>query len=118
MPSYYLPVIVDETTVKTTNTPCALDIDFQDLLADLNITGKFDRFSVVIEGKDPSSGHFIPVDYRVGEHYKYGTAGMVYWLIENPGMTEFRIWFDIETDPPRKSHSYYSCYRCWRLAFI
>ncbi|MBE9510705.1 MAG: VCBS repeat-containing protein, partial [Bacteroidetes bacterium] len=105
-PHYYLPVTVNSSTVKTTNTPCALDIDFQDLLADLNITGKFDRFSVVIEGKDPLSGEFIPVDYRVGEHYKYGTAGTVYWLIENPKMTEFRIWFDTVSDSPRKPRSY------------
>ena len=105
IPRYYLPVTVNKTTVKTTNTPCALDIDFQDLLADLNIAGKFDRFSVVIEGKDPLSGEFIPVDCRVGEHYEYSTAGTVYWLIENPKMTEFRIWFDTVTDPPRKPRS-------------
>lgn len=105
-PRYYLPVTVDKSTIKTTNTPCALDIDFQDLLADLNIVGEFDRFSVVIQGKDPLTGDFTPVDYRVGEHYKYGNAGTVYWLIKNPEMTEFRIWFDTETDPPRVPRSY------------
>ncbi len=105
-PRYYLPITVDSKTIKSSNIPCALDVDFHDLLTDLNVKGKFDRFSVKIEGKDPYTGNFVSVDYRVGEHYKYGTAGTVYWLIENPKMTEFRIWFDVETIPHRKPRSY------------
>jgi len=105
-PRYYLSVSVDKSTIKSTNTPCSADVDFQYLLSQLNVKGKFDRFSVLVEGKDPESGSFVPVDYRVSEHYKYGNDGKIYWLVENPEMTEFRIWFDTETNPPRKPRDY------------
>ncbi len=95
---FYMPVKVERTTVKQQNTPCELEVDFGELLNKMNVTGKFDRHSVIVEGKDPYSGKFTEVDYRVGENFKYSTSGKIYWLIENLDMTEYWIWFSVETD--------------------
>ena len=103
---YYLPVTVERSTVHVPNTPCEAEIDFGYILEQLGIAGTCDRYSIEVEGKNPETGEFAPVDYRVGEHFKYSKKGKVFWNIVNPDMTEFRIKFDIKGDTNEKLREY------------
>ena len=99
---FYVPVTVEPESIHKPNTPCEVEIDFDHMFEQLGENGVFDRFSVSVVGKKPGNGKYIPVDFRVGEHFKYGLRGKVYWNIESPAMTEFRILFGTKTNPPRK----------------
>ena len=103
---YYVPVTVEPESIHKPNTPCEVEIDFNHMFEQLGENGVFDRFSISVVGKKPDNGKYIPVDFRVSEHFKYGLRGKVYWNIENPAMTEFRILFGTETNPPRKPREY------------
>ncbi len=101
-PRYFLPASVSPESVTLPNTPCELEVDFPRCLKELGVEGEFDPNSVLVEGMNPKSDSFTPLDYRISEHYKYGNSGKVSWVIPRPDMIEFRIWFDVHSDPPRK----------------
>ena len=103
---FYVPVTVEPESIHKPNTPCEVEIDFNHMFEQLGENGIFDRFSISVVGKKPGNGKYIPVDFRVGEHFKYGLRGKVYWNIESPAMTEFRILFGPKTNPPRTPREY------------
>jgi hypothetical protein len=100
-PRYYLPASVRPGSITFPNTPCELEVDFSRRLKELGVHGEFDANSVFVEGKKPGAESYVPLDFRISEHYKYGNSGKISWVIPSPEMTEFRIWFDAASDPPR-----------------
>lgn len=101
-PKYYLPASVKPGSITLPNTPCDLEVDFSRCLKELGVQGEFDPNSVFVEGKEPGADRYVPLDCRISEHYKYRDLGKVSWVIPSPEMTEFRVWFDVASDPPRK----------------
>jgi hypothetical protein len=100
-PRYYLPASVRPESITFPNTPCELEVDFSRRLKELGVHGEFDANSVFVEGKKPGAESYVALDFRISEHYKYGHSGKISWVIPSPEMTEFRIWFDAASDPPR-----------------
>jgi len=103
---FIVPVTVEPGTIHGPNTPCEAELDFGYMLEKLGVDGTLDRLSIEVEGKDPGTREYVPVDYRVGEHFRYGVRGKVFWNIENPAMTEFRVKFDISDDSPARPRGY------------
>jgi hypothetical protein len=101
-PKYFLPASVKPGAITLPNTPCELEVDFSRCLKELGVHGEFDPNSVFVEGRESGSDSYVPLDFRISEHYKYGDLGKVSWVIRSPEMTEFRIWFDVTSDPPRQ----------------
>jgi hypothetical protein len=97
---------VDRATVSLPNTPARLRLDFTRLLRERGIDGRFDPRSVVVEAREPATGRWAPVDARLSEHFKYGTAGDLMWLVPTPGTLRFRVRFDAERRPPRPAPEY------------
>jgi hypothetical protein len=105
-PRYLLEVSIKPETVRLSNTPFELEVNFSRLLKELGEKGEFDPYSVAVEGKDPATQDWIPLDFRLSEHYKYGDSGRVLCLIPVPEMAELRILFDTTSNLPRKPPSY------------
>ncbi|MBN1351007.1 VCBS repeat-containing protein [candidate division KSB1 bacterium] len=105
-PRFSITAKIEAGSITLSNTPCEAEIDFSAHLTAAGIDGELDRHSIKVEGKNPQSDSFESVDYRISEHFKYQSKGYVWWLAENPKMTEYRIWFDVNAEHPRQARDY------------
>ena len=103
---FFVPVTVAPDSTRVRNTPAQAEVDFSALLSAVGEAGEFDRHSVRVEAKLPGSERYQPVDFRLSEHYLYSQSGSISWLITDPKITEFRIWFDTKANPPRPAKEY------------
>src|SRR5687767_14379133 len=87
-PRHYINVEVEPGSITLVNTPAQLNIDFAAQLKHRRVAGAFDPNSVSVEGRNPLTGNFEPVDFRLSEHYKYRDAGVISWLIPHRRMTQ------------------------------
>jgi hypothetical protein len=105
-PRHYVNVEVEPGSVSLINTPAQLSIDFAAQLKRRRIAGVFDPNSVSVEGRDPRTGNFEPVDFRLSEHFKYGDTGLISWVIPRAPMTRFRIGFGVKGNFRWKARDY------------
>lgn len=98
---YAIRLRVAPSSVIQPNTPAQIQLNFDDLLLRHGVQRGFQASSVRVEGQDPATGRFRAVDFQLSEHFKYANTGMVAWVIPEPRMTVFRVWFDTRPGPPR-----------------
>ncbi len=94
---YYLTVYVEKSSVHIKNTPCEIELDFDSLLTAHHIPGTFNAASVYVKGVRSSSGQLEAVEFRLSGDFKYGNKGKIFWVIPDPAIAEYRIFFGTGT---------------------
>ena len=90
---YYIPVFIEPSSVKVPNTPCELRMDFDSIMRANHITDPFHSSTVEVKGVDPGSGQPVATEFRLSPDFKYSDQGKIFWVIKDPAVTEYRIYF-------------------------
>jgi len=97
--SFRIRLSVDEGTVSAPFTPFSMEMDFADLLAQLDVQERFARHSVVVTRIEGDGGE-TPTVHAMSEDFAEGDRGEVSWVIEDPGQLDYRVYFDVEEKGP------------------
>ncbi len=103
---YYIPVSVEKSTLRVPNTPCEAEVDFDSLLTANDIDGPFNRGSVTVKAEEAISGQLTDMEFRLSDDFKYGNKGKIFWVIKNPAVTQYRIYFQTGGDGQNDSRNY------------
>ena len=97
--SFRIRIRVDMATVTAPFTPFSIALDFADLLAKQDLSGRFAKHSVVVTRIEEELRE-TPIAHAISEDFDWGDRGDVSWVIEEARQLEYYVYFDVEEKGP------------------